>query len=40
MRGLRERVAGLDRAHVDAIFAVAVIIELELECWLNQGIRA
>jgi DNA-binding CsgD family transcriptional regulator/signal transduction histidine kinase len=38
MRGLRERVAGLDRAHVDAIFAVAVIIELELECWLNQGI--
>ena len=36
--GLRERVAGLDRTRVDAIFAVAVIIELELECWLNRGI--
>jgi hypothetical protein len=38
MRALRERAASLDPMRVDAIFAVAMIIELELEAWLNRGI--
>ena len=38
MSRLRERAAGLDPTRVDAILAVVVIIELELEAWLNRGI--
>ncbi len=38
MRVLRERAARLGPMRVDAIFAVAMIIELELEAWLSHGI--
>ena len=38
MRVLRERAAGLGAMRVDLIFAVVMIIELELEAWLNRGI--
>ena len=38
MRVLREWAARLGPMRVDAIFAVAMIIELELEAWLNRGI--
>jgi signal transduction histidine kinase len=38
MRAVRNRLAGLDRWVVDVIFAVAVIIGLELQCWLGNGI--
>jgi signal transduction histidine kinase len=38
MRALRERLAGLDSTRVDAIFALAMIIELELEAWLSSSV--
>ena len=38
MRALRERVAGLDPMRVDAIFALAMIVELELEAWLSSSV--
>lgn len=38
MRALRERIAVLDPARVDALFALLMIIELELEAWLNRAI--
>jgi signal transduction histidine kinase len=38
MRVVRHRFAGLDRAVVDVIFAVVVIIGLELQCWLGRGV--
>jgi signal transduction histidine kinase len=38
MRALRERVAGLDPTRVDAIFALAMIVELELEAWLSSSV--
>ncbi len=38
MRAVRERFADLDVAVVDVIFAIAVTIGLELQCWLRNGI--
>jgi signal transduction histidine kinase len=38
MRALREQAARLGPIRVDLIFAVAMIVELELEAWLNRGI--
>ena len=35
MRVLRDRFAGLDQVIVDAVFAIVVIIGLELQCWLT-----
>jgi signal transduction histidine kinase len=35
---LRDRVAGLDGARLDALLAIAIVVELELECWLDHGI--
>jgi signal transduction histidine kinase len=38
MRALSDRVASLDHRRVDAMFAVAIIIELQFEVWLERGI--
>ena len=38
MRALRDRVAGVDRTRLDAVLAIAIMIELELECWLARGV--
>ncbi len=38
MRTLRERALGLDGWRLDAIFAALMIIELQLESWLNRGV--
>jgi signal transduction histidine kinase len=38
MRALRDLAAGLDRSRLDAVLAIAIMIELELECWLARGI--
>lgn len=38
MRAARDRVAGFDHLAVDVTFAVAVIIGLELQCWLGNGV--
>jgi signal transduction histidine kinase len=38
MSVVRHRFAGLDRAFVDPIFAVAVTVGLELQCWLGHGV--
>ena len=40
MRAPRDRPGGLNRGVVDAIFAVAVIIALELQCWIGHWISA
>ena len=37
MRALRDRL-GLDGWRLDAIFAVVMVVELQLESWLNRGI--
>ncbi len=39
MRALRERLAGVDRERIDAFVAVALLIELELECLLDRTVR-
>jgi len=39
-RGFRERIVDLDRARVDAIMTVTVIIAIELEQWLSDTITA
>jgi signal transduction histidine kinase len=38
VKDLRNRVAGLDARHLDAILALALIAEIELETWLGDGI--
>jgi signal transduction histidine kinase len=38
MSSLRRRFAALDRGQIDAVFAVVMIIELELEAWLTPGL--
>jgi signal transduction histidine kinase len=38
MRALRRRSAGFDPRIGDTIFAAAVILELELQCWLGGGV--
>ena len=38
MRALRDRAAGVDRSRLDAVLAIAIMIELELECWLARGV--
>jgi signal transduction histidine kinase len=38
MKPLRARIAGLDRARLDALLAIVIIAELELEIWLGGGI--
>lgn len=38
MRVARDRLAGVDRGLADVIFASAVIIALELQCWLGDGV--
>jgi signal transduction histidine kinase len=37
MRALRDRIAGLDARRLDAILAVAILIEIEVEVWLDRG---
>jgi signal transduction histidine kinase len=39
MRALRERLADVDRERIDALVAVALLIELELECVLDRTVR-
>ncbi len=38
MRGRLDRIAGLDAKRVDAVLAVAIAVELELETWLAKEI--
>lgn len=38
MSSLRRRFAALDQGQIDAVFAVVMIIELELEAWLTPGL--
>jgi signal transduction histidine kinase len=38
MSALRQRLAALDPMRADAIFALAMIIELELEAWLSSSV--
>jgi signal transduction histidine kinase len=38
MSALRERAWSIDGQRVDTIFAVVMIVELQLESWLNRGI--
>ena len=38
MRALRDRFTSFDRGVIDAVFAVVVIIGLELQCWLGDGV--
>ena len=38
MSALRQRLAALDPMRVDAVFALAMIIELELEAWLSNSV--
>jgi signal transduction histidine kinase len=40
MRSLRDRLAGIDQSRVDAVLAIAILVELELEIWLDRGIAA
>ncbi|HWY90418.1 MAG TPA: histidine kinase [Solirubrobacteraceae bacterium] len=35
MRALRDRVAAIGRTRIDALLAIAIAIELVLECWLD-----
>jgi signal transduction histidine kinase len=37
MRALRDRIAGLGARRLDAILAVAILIEIEVEVWLDRG---
>jgi signal transduction histidine kinase len=38
MKALRDRVAGIDGRRLDALVAMALLVELELECWLDHGV--
>jgi signal transduction histidine kinase len=38
MKALRARIAGIDSARLDALLAIVIIAELELEIWLGSGI--
>ncbi len=38
MKPLRARIAGIDRARLDALLAIVIIAELEFEIWLGGGI--
>jgi signal transduction histidine kinase len=38
MRVIRDRVAGLDHGFLDTILATAVVVGLELQCWLGLGV--
>jgi hypothetical protein len=38
MSGVRDRFAGLDSWRVDAIFAIAITVELQLQGWLRHGV--
>ncbi|HEY2771647.1 MAG TPA: histidine kinase [Solirubrobacteraceae bacterium] len=38
MNSLRTRIAGIDHARLDALLAIAIIVQLELEIWLVRGI--
>jgi signal transduction histidine kinase len=39
MRALRERVARIDSARLDAFLALALLVVAELECWLDGAVR-
>jgi signal transduction histidine kinase len=38
MNAIRKRIAGIDLGRLDAILALAIVLELELETWLDRGI--
>lgn len=38
MRALSKRIAGLDARRIDAILAVAILVEVEVESWLAHGV--
>jgi signal transduction histidine kinase len=38
MRALRARLVRIQPTRLDALLAIAILIELELECWIDRGI--
>ncbi len=40
LSGVRDRVGGVEPRVVDAILALAVIVAIELTCWLTPGVSA
>jgi signal transduction histidine kinase len=40
MKSLRNSLVGIDGHRLDAVVAMALLVELELECWLDQGVSS